>query len=475
VLNDANLTETSGAIGINGTPDTRFRLDVNGSTRLRGSNPGFNLEGQRAAGNLWLFQTVDDDGRFRLFSQDNANPGQERLTIKLDSGNIGIGTNTPVTKLDVNGIGRFTPGGSGGRIGLDAPNGETGMVISGGAGGRADLRFNGTAIKLVAGPAGGPPPATSGITINKDGTVAIGGESAGTFKMAIVGANTDTELSAGVSGLAISGGNGNGVTGGEGIFVSGGDGQGVARQGIRSFGGNGTPTGYGGEGLVALGGIGRGAGYQGGAGINAHPGGGTNGATVGLAGEFFGDVLIHGNLNVLATKNFKIDHPLDPENKYLYHAAIESSEVLNVYSGNLTTDPNGEAVVTLPEWFEALNKDFRYQLTVVSQFAQAIVAEEIKGNRFRIRSSAPNVKVSWQVTGVRNDRGLRQQPFKVEQEKSERERGHYLQPEAFDQPEEKSVRWATHPEMMRQLKERRLEAEQQRQKQPDGTGNRMPN
>jgi hypothetical protein len=101
VLNDANLTETSGAIGINGTPDTRFRLDVNGSTRLRGSNPGFNLEGLRAAGNLWLFQTVDDDGRFRLFSQDNLNPGQERLTISLLTGNVGIGVSNPGTKLEV--------------------------------------------------------------------------------------------------------------------------------------------------------------------------------------------------------------------------------------------------------------------------------------------------------------------------------------------------------------------------------------
>ncbi len=103
VLGDANLTEVGGAIGVNGTPDTRFRLDVNGSTRIRGSNPGFNLEGLRAAGNIWLFQTVDDDGRFRLFGQDNVNPGVERLTIKLDTGNVGIGATTPTAKLDVAG------------------------------------------------------------------------------------------------------------------------------------------------------------------------------------------------------------------------------------------------------------------------------------------------------------------------------------------------------------------------------------
>ncbi len=101
ILNDSNITEASGAIGINGTPSTSFRLDVNGSTRIRGSNPGFNLEGLRAAGNLWVFQTVDDDGRFRLFGQDNVNPGVERLTIKLSNGNVGIGATAPNFKLEV--------------------------------------------------------------------------------------------------------------------------------------------------------------------------------------------------------------------------------------------------------------------------------------------------------------------------------------------------------------------------------------
>jgi trimeric autotransporter adhesin len=176
-----------------------------------------------------------------------------------------------------------------------------------------------------------------------------------------------------------------------------------------------------------------------------------------------GDLVVAGKLQVTSgMKMFHIDHPLDPENKYLNHAAIESSEVLNVYSGNIITNADGEAVVTLPDWFEALNQDFRYQLTVLGTFAQAIVADEIKNNRFAIKTNAANVKVSWQVTGVRSDPTARKYKFEVEEEKGKVERGFYLNPDAFNQPEEKSIQWARDPEGLKQLKQRRMEAEQMR-------------
>jgi hypothetical protein len=176
-----------------------------------------------------------------------------------------------------------------------------------------------------------------------------------------------------------------------------------------------------------------------------------------------GDLIVAGKLQVTSgMKMFHIDHPLDPENKYLNHAAIESSEVLNVYSGNVITNADGEAVVTLPDWFEALNSDFRYQLTVLGTFAQAIVADEIKNNRFAIKTNTANVKVSWQVTGVRSDPTARKFKFDIEEEKSKDERGYYLNPDAFNQPEEKSIQWARDPEGMQQLRQRRIEAEQMR-------------
>src|SRR4030095_2263468 len=116
--------------------------------------------------------------------------------------------------------------------------------------------------------------------------------------------------------------------------------------------------------------------------------------------------------------------------------------VVNVYSGNIVTNAKGEAVVTLPEWFETLNSDIRYQLTVIGTFAQAIVAEKVKQNRFTIRTNAPNVEVSWQVTGVRSDAIMRKNPFKAETKKPDRERGTYLAPELFGKPEERGVEWA---------------------------------
>src|SRR5439155_4975659 len=90
----------------------------NGSVLFRGSNPGFNLVGLRPAGNQWVFQTVDDDGRFRLFSQDNSNPGVERLTIGLGTGNVGIGTPTPEHRMSIAGGPGWTGDNWGGAVAL---------------------------------------------------------------------------------------------------------------------------------------------------------------------------------------------------------------------------------------------------------------------------------------------------------------------------------------------------------------------
>lgn len=152
-----------------------------------------------------------------------------------------------------------------------------------------------------------------------------------------------------------------------------------------------------------------------------------------------------GNLNVKGklTKgsgSFRIDHPLDPANKYLSHSFVESPDMMNVYNGNITTDKHGLATIVLPDYFEALNRDFRYQLTVIGQFAQAIVKQEIQNNRFTIRTSRPQVKVSWQVTGIRHDAYADAYRIPVEEEKPTQEQGHYLHPELFGGSGERAIR-----------------------------------
>ncbi len=150
----------------------------------------------------------------------------------------------------------------------------------------------------------------------------------------------------------------------------------------------------------------------------------------GFAGLFVGKVRVTGQLSK-GGGGFTIDHPKDPENQYLSHSFVESPDMLNVYSGNVTTTKDGSATVRLPSYFEDLNTDFRYQLTVIGEFAQAVVAKEIKGNAFTIRTDKGRVKVSWQVTGVRRDAWAEANRIAPEQKKSRGERGKYLHPELF--------------------------------------------
>lgn len=164
------------------------------------------------------------------------------------------------------------------------------------------------------------------------------------------------------------------------------------------------------------------------------------GGTTNYGGYFFGNVGVSGTLTK-GGGSFKIDHPLDPANKYLYHSFVESPDMMNIYNGNVVTDGSGYATVTLPDWFEALNKDFRYQLTVIGDFAQAIIAKEVQSNQFVIRTDKSNVKVSWQVTGIRKDAFAEKYRIPVEEKKKDAEIGKYLYPDAFGMPESLNVEY----------------------------------
>jgi hypothetical protein len=275
----------------------------------------------------------------------------------------------------------------------------------------------------------GSTPSTSGIgvggaaTATSGNTIGVSGSSASPNGAGVSGSNSSTTccFAAGVFGQTV---------GGTGVLGSA-----TASSGVN----------FGVQGLTASPG-----------GVGVHGGNTSTGVAVDLAGTTFlvnayvgktgkfnvdnsGNGYFAGNLNVTGklTKgggSFKIDHPLDPANKYLSHSFVESPDMMNVYNGNVTTDRHGLATVNLPDYFEALNQDFRYQLTVIGQFAQAIVKREIENNRFTIKTNRPLVKVSWQVTGIRHEAYADAYRIPAEENKPTGEQGYYLHPEVFGQP-----------------------------------------
>jgi hypothetical protein len=183
----------------------------------------------------------------------------------------------------------------------------------------------------------------------------------------------------------------------------------------------------------------------------------TNGVGVFAAGQpalntvgpsqFGGNVSVAGTITG-TTKNCLIDHPSDPENRTLTHACVESDERFNVYSGNVALDDNGEARVTLPKWVAAFNSDFRYQLTCIGQSAPVYVAQEVRDDAFSIAGGTAGMKVSWQLTGVRNDAWAQANPLVVEQEKPEDEKGFFLTPEVFGHDHTRHVLYKRHEHLI---------------------------
>ena len=152
----------------------------------------------------------------------------------------------------------------------------------------------------------------------------------------------------------------------------------------------------------------------------------------------FGNLFVGGNLSK-ASGSFKIDHPLDPEKKYLSHSFVESPDMMNIYNGNVALDEHGGAIVQLPDYLEALNRDFRYQLTPIGAAAQLYIAQEIKDHCFKIAGGLPGLKVSWQVTGVRQDAWANDHRIVTVEDKSKDERGRFLYPEGYGYGSERRI------------------------------------
>jgi trimeric autotransporter adhesin len=163
----------------------------------------------------------------------------------------------------------------------------------------------------------------------------------------------------------------------------------------------------------------------------------------GLAASLQGDVQITGTLTK-GGGSFKIDDPIDPANKYLSHSFVESPDMMNIYNGSVILNAKGEAVVTMPEWFSALNRDFQYQLTAIGGPAPHLyVATEIQDNQFKIAGGKKGQKISWMVTGIRQDAWANAHRIPTEEEKPANEQGRYLHPELFGAGPDKSVNATT--------------------------------
>jgi trimeric autotransporter adhesin len=508
-------TGASAKVGINtNTPATT--LDVNGASTMRGAvtlsatsaataSAGKSSQPQNLVASAFnSTSSTAVNQTFRWQAEPTANN-----TISA-SGTLnllfGKGTATPAeTGLKIANNGRITfapgqtfPGGGGSvtSVGLSAPSSD--FTVSG-----SPVTKSGTlALNWIAPPASA---SQANTIVKRDGS---GSFTAGTVNaLAIVANNASggvgvianssssagvfggSNTNAGVWGTSVSGhgvfGETNGAGSAFGVF-----GLNNAINGVGVYGATTGSTGVGvsGFGNIGVQGIsasidGSGAGVyaQGrvgssglyavsddlGWGVNAYNvGSGTGvlaGSASGFAAWFNGEVEVDGNLHKEGG-SFKIDHPLDPANKYLYHSFVESPDMMNIYNGNVTTNAAGEAIVTLPEWFETLNRDFRYQLTVMGQFAQAIVASKVANHRFSIKSDKPNVEVSWQVSGIRQDAWANAHRIPVEEQKSAKERGSYLNPELFGAPEEKGVLWARDPQTMMQWKQTRMKLASHTQK-----------
>jgi hypothetical protein len=248
--------------------------------------------------------------------------------------------------------------------------------------------------------------------------------------------------------------------------------------------GGGSSYGVLGEGAVGVWGSGIGSGNAGVWGYNIGSGGwgvygegytyGVYGYTTnGVYGVYSqGAAYVLGNLTVsgsitAGTKDFKIDHPLDPANKYLSHGCVESPDRKNVYDGVIEADKKGEAVVTMPAYFDALNGDFRYQLTALGGPAPDLhIKSELSGGKLVIAGAKPKQRVSWQVTGIRRDAYSRKNPLVVEEEKPAKHKGLYLHPEAHGQPAEKHVEHETTEQRRKKSESAAKDLESRRQAKP---------
>ena len=452
------VTQVGTNVGVNTTAPATT-LDVNGNTTIRGSiilpangnataSVGTSSHSVQFGSSTYSSATaepVPQTFKFQSFPVGN-NTASPSANLELL---FGIGSNTPIAtgfSFASNGRITFAPGqifpGTG--AGTITKIVTTTPLTGGATSGTATLGLSTSALETTLNPVYARLAAANNFTstLSTKGSIGIG----------TTGPDAPLDIEAPSVGqaLLISAGGPDSWA----LNSFGGSGSdGLAGRFIAGTGGGGIAVGGGSTDDSTIGGLGASisGGYsyegEGGDGVDVYAGNLDYGTREGYAGQFSGDVKVTGNI-FGGAKYFQVDHPTDPTNKYLNHVSTESSEMMNIYSGNVTTDEKGLTTVHLPAWFETINTDFRYQLTVVGQFAQAIVKSKIANGQFTIMTSVPNVEVSWMITALRNDRYALAHPLVVEQAKPANERGFYIHPELYGQPATRQSEWGRHPRQM---------------------------
>jgi hypothetical protein len=321
-------------------------------------------------------------GDFSLIEEGTAG---DRIYVKRGTGYVGIGTTSPQYKLDVNGYIRA-------RGAFVFPDGTFQTTAASGGG-------TITGVLPGSGLSGGG--YSGNVTLGVDSTVA---------RTTVSQSFTGNQTIWGNLAMGITNGSGGGLSANGGAWVS------------NNYGG--TPF------YIVCAGLGGTCWTINTYGNSANAG---NINTYSLAASYSISAPI---------KNFKIDHPADPANMYMYHSSVESSEMKNYYDGVVELDDRGEAWVLLPKWFQLLNRDFRYGLTAIGAPGPNLyIAEEVANNQFKISGGQPGMKVSWSITGARQDAYAKAHPLVVEVEKPEDEKGFYIDATVFGEPATKSLLW----------------------------------
>jgi|GEM_PF-4655151 len=283
------------------------------------------------------------------------------------------------------------------------------------------------------------PPVKLGTTNTGNKTTTIKDTAASSSAKAIVGRTTYTgtaTTAAGVQGIS-DGKNGSGVIGqankgplAAGVWGRSSTGSGIYGEGLAGVVGSGYGgtdsvgvLGYGEDDAAAVAGVG-------GATLDSVGVLGTTVDGAGWAAYLDGDVFIGGTTYVPESV-LSVDHPDAPGERWYQRAAVGSFERLSIISGNTRTGADGSVVVEVPDLFARMHTDFRYQLTVIGSMASASVAREMKQGRFTVRTDRPRVKVSWQVTAVRDDPAARANTFHASVPKRGAERGRMIEPSLY--------------------------------------------